>query len=588
MTKTDKLLLQLYKQYRHELTSPVILPSVIKATSSSSSSNKSRFGFALQLHCLALKSGSNSYPIVSNALISMYAKFSCIPSVTKLFDTMLLRDVVSWNSILNSHILHAHFSKAFALLQRMSYSHYFPPNPQLTASFISVCARLRYFSFAKSLHALLIVADHNPECQQEHHNPSASVFLSTSLVHFYFTCHDSSMAFRVFDRMEIKNEVSWTAMVSGCAANLDDHAAFHCVRAMQTHGFEPNRVTLLSMLPASARGYVRYGKEIHGYAFRRGLHSDHHFSASLIDMYCKSRSGIALARHIFDASEVKDVVMWSSIIWTYARNGAGFEAIRLFMQMPEEGITPNFVTLLALITACTSLTSLKHGSRVHAYIIKRGFYSHTCIGNALIDMYSKCGFLVDSDRIFREMSSKDSVSWSSLIGGYGLHGYGWKALSLFHEMQDKELQPDAITLLSVLSACRHAGLVEEGQKIFEIAKKDSKLLKIEHYACYIDLLGKSGKTEAALDVLRTLPMKPSPRIWSSLMTACKIDGRLEIAEMLANQLITSEPLNAANYTLVSTVYAESGNWGGVEEVRRLMRTQGMSKCCGVSRIAVGT
>lgn len=110
---------------------------------------------------------------------------------------------------------------------------------------------------------------------------------------------------------------------------------------------------------------------------------------------------------------------------------------------------------------------------------------------------------------------------------------------------------------------------------------------MEHYACQIDLLGRSGKLEDALELARTMPMKPSARIWSSLMSSCKLHGRLDIAEMLAPELIRSEPENTANYTLLNMIYAEHGHWCEIEHVREVLKSRRLKKCYGFSRIEVG-
>ncbi|KAK1361095.1 Pentatricopeptide repeat-containing protein [Heracleum sosnowskyi] len=255
--------------------------------------------------------------------------------------------------------------------------------------------------------------------------------------------------------------------------------------------------------------------------------------------------------------------------------------------MQREEIAPNYVTMLGLISACTNLSSISHGRVVHGYVLKYGLISELSIGNCLVNMYSKCGSLTDSHRSFKELSTRDSISWGALVNAYALHGCGKEALNLFHEMQTSGIEADCITYLAVLSACNHGGLVEEGQALFnEAVKVDNKSLGAKHYACLIDLLGRAGKLEDACDVIKAMPMKPSIRIWSSLLSACKRHGKLGVAEMLAQQLLLSEPENAALHTLLSMVYAESGNWPGVEQVRNNMKIRGLRKSYGFSRIEV--
>ncbi|CAK9138857.1 unnamed protein product [Ilex paraguariensis] len=569
--------LKLYKEQLHPFalsneSKNFVMPSVIKACAHTETHHL----LGLQTHCNVLKTGSDLEPTISNSLISMYAKFSDPENARTLFVTMPQRDTISWNSMINCYIQNGYFLESLTLLKEM-YMTGFVPKPELIASVLSVCVRTGNIRLGRVIHGLVIVDERMEK----------SIFLSTALVDFYWRCPDSLMAFRVFDRMELKNEVSWTAMVSGCVAQRDYAEVLDFFRAMQIEGTKPNRVTLLAILPACAEfGLIKHGEEIHGYAFRHGFDSECCFSSGLIHMYSKCGDALRPAKLIFERSAKKDVVMWSSIIASYSKGeDSGEEAIRLFNQMQRDGIEPNSVTLLAVISACTNLSSLSHGRGVHGYVLKSGFILEPFIGNSLINMYSKCGCLTHTHQIFKEMTQMDSISWSALISAYGLHGCGEEALQLFHEMQETGIEPDEVTILAILSACNHAGLVEEGQKLFSEAAKDDKItLTMAHYACHIDLLGKAGKLEDACDIIRIMPMKPSMRILSSLVSACKLYGRLKVAEMLAHKLIESEPENAANYTLLSMVYAESGYWTGVEEVREEMKLKGLKKSHGFSRI----
>ncbi|KAM6594922.1 hypothetical protein CsatA_002625 [Cannabis sativa] len=548
-----------------------LLPSLIKASHYD----------PLQLHCIAIKSGSVSDSVVSNSLISMYAKSSNLFAARQVFDTMPCRDTISWNSIINCFIQNGHSSNALQMLKRM-YLCGFVPKPELLAGVLSVCARLQRLRLGREIHAVVVTDGRINE----------SVFLSTALLDLYFKCHCSTMALHVFNRMAMKNEVTWTSMISGCVANGDYDIAMYFLRAMQVEGMKPNRVTLIAILPVCAHlGCLKYGKEIHGHAFRHGFDSDPHCSAALMHMYCMSREASSpAAQLIFERSTVRDVVMWSLIIGSYAKqHGHEAKAIKLFNQMQEHGIEPNSVTLLAVISACTSLSSLDLASLIHGYALKSGVTLDISIGNALTNMYAKCGRVEAAHRVFVEMPTKDSISWSTLIDGYGLHGGGERALELFHEMEETGVKTDEITFLSVLSACNHSGLVEEGREIFHRLMKnnDEIRLTMEHYACYIDLLGRSGKIEDACEVLKAIPMKASTRIWTSLISNCKLHGRMEVAEMLAHQIVESEAEDgAANHTLLSMVYAESGNWCGVEEVRKAMVVKRLKKCQGLSQIQV--
>ncbi|WZY86117.1 pentatricopeptide repeat-containing protein At4g31070, mitochondrial-like [Brassica napus] len=568
--------LRLYKQKIHPLGTDgftAILPSVIKACSF----QQEPFLINEQLHCLCLKSGAGLDTVVSNSLVSMYVKFSNTFSARKLFDEMLERDTVSYCSIVNCYIQDGLLYEAVKLLKEM-YFDGFVPKSELVASLLSLCTRVgRSSKVARMLHALSLVDE----------RMQGSVLLSTALVDMYLKFDDPATAFYVFERMEVKNEVSWTAMISGCVANGNYKMGVGLFLAMQRENLRPNRVTLMSILPACVElgSGLRLVKEIHGFSFRNGFDSDDRLTSALVTMYCRC-GDVRLARLLFEESKVRDVVMWSSMIGGYAEAGDCSEAMNLLSQMREEGTEPNLVTLLAVVSACKHSASLSFASRIHSYILKCGFMSSILLGNALIDMYAKCGSLLAAREVFYQLSEKDLVSWSSMINAYGLHGHGSEALEIFQEMLKSGEKLDAMAFLAVLSACNHAGLVEEAQKIFREAEKINRMtLTLEHYACYINLLGRSGKIDDAVEAVKNMPMKPSARIWSSLLSACEIHDRRDVShEIIASELMKSEPDNPANYVLLSKIHAESGNCYGAEEVRRVMLRRGLNKCYGFSKV----
>ncbi|GAB4830747.1 hypothetical protein Ancab_004779 [Ancistrocladus abbreviatus] len=560
-----------HSSFTQEAITP-ILPSLIKASSLSQSHHA-----GLQLHSLAIKTASISDLVVSNSLISMYAKFLHIQSACELFDTMPERDIISWNSLIMGYIQNGCFTKALELFKQMCANGH-TPKPELTASILSTCSRMGELKPGREIHGMVIVSGLMSE----------SVFLSTSMVDFYMRCGDLRSAFWIFDQMMERNEVAWTAMISGCTANHEYEMAIDCFLAMQAAGIKANRVTLISVLPACAElGLIKHGKEIHGYALRHTFDSELCFSASLIHMYSQFEGALQTAMTIMERSKEKDIVMWGSIIGSFSQHGNIIEAMKYFNRMQSEGVKPNCVTLLELISACTAQSSVTSGRAIHCYSLKSGLFSYALVGNSLINMYAKCGSLTDTRQTFTEVIVKDSFSWTALLNAYGISGCGDEALAVFYEMQKRGVEVDSIALLSILSACNHSGLVEEGQQLFKDAISEGKIsLSMEHYACQVDLLSRGGKVEEACELVWQMPMKPSIRIWSSLVSACTDHGRLDVAERLAGQLVSLEPDNAANYALLSMIYAKSDDWLSVAAVRRVMRIKGLRKKHGFSRIEI--
>ncbi|XP_068642174.1 pentatricopeptide repeat-containing protein At4g31070, mitochondrial [Aristolochia californica] len=566
--------LKLFKQLHSSGTysNPLSLPSVLKAAASVQS-----LSFSLHLHCNLIKTSHDSDLVTANSLLSMYAKHSCVDSSYLVFNTMPQRDSVTWNSMITCYIRNGFFHEALETLKEMCNLGFYPKS-ELVANVVSVCGKSGGLITGREIHARVICSGRAGQC----------VFISTAFVDMYSRCYDLKSAMAVFEEIEWRNEVCWTAMIAGCVMNGDYSLSMVGFRSMLLEGVQPNRVTLMTVMPCCAElGALKQGREIHGYAIRREFDSESHFCGALLDMYSKCRASLHLASRVLERAKERDVVMWSSLIRSYSCNGESIEALKLFSRMRMEGVDPNTATILAVISAGIGLSSIIHGQGIHGYTLKSGLNSELFVGNALIDMYSKIGFLDASRLVFAEMPTKDAISWSTLISAVGSHGHGTHAVRLFSEMQQAGNKPDGIAFLAVLSACNHAGLVDQGRELFNQMTRHYRVVPtVEHYACFIDLLGRFGMIREACEALMHLPLKPSPSIWSSLVSACKVHGRYEEAEMLAQSLVNSEPDNPANYTLLSVLYRERGNWSGVEEVRRVMRERGLKRNCGWSRIEI--
>ncbi|KAG5562079.1 hypothetical protein RHGRI_004953 [Rhododendron griersonianum] len=243
----------------------------------------------------------------------MYAKFLDVECARKLFNEIYVRDEITWSSMVNNFIRNGCFVESLEMFKEMN-TRGFVAKPKLIASVVSTCVKTGDFGLGREIHGLVVV---NGLMEEE------SVFLSTALVDLYlrYQCHDSLMAFRVFERMGERNEVSWTTMISGCVANQNYGIALDCFRAMQGEGIKPNRVTSFAMLPLCTElGCLGHGKEVHGYAFRHGFDSDVCISSGLMHMYCNCGGSLHSIKLIFERSITKDMVMWSSIISCFAQS----------------------------------------------------------------------------------------------------------------------------------------------------------------------------------------------------------------------------------------------------------------------------
>lgn len=210
--------------------------------------------------------------------------------------------------------------------------------------------------------------------------------------------------------------------------------------------------------------------------------------------------------------------------------------------------------------------------------------------SAIINMYSKCGELSTARKMFDDglVSQRDLISWNGMIAAYAHHGFGRESISLYLEMLRLGFKPDDVTYVGLLSACSHAGLVEEGLKYFnELVTHDSIKLREDHFACLVDLCGRAGRLSEAFNIIEKLGEKSSACVWGALLAGCNAYGNEEIGKLAAKKLLEVEPGNAGTYLLLSNIYASSGNWREAAGVRLKMKEKGLKKQPGCSWIETG-
>ncbi|KAA8521766.1 hypothetical protein F0562_012439 [Nyssa sinensis] len=296
---------------------------------------------------------------------------------------------------------------------------------------------------------------------------------------------------------------------------------------------------------------------------------------------------IRKARAIFDKMPEKTIVSWTAMISGYTRIGCYADALDVFRKMQMEGVKPDWVSLVAVLPACAQLRALELGKWIHFYADKKGLLKKTSICNALIEMYAKCGSINQAWQLFDQMLERDVISWSTMIGGLATHGKAREAIELFQEMQRAKVEPNEITFVGLLTACAHAGFLDEGLQYFDSMRNSYNIEPgIEHYGCLVDLLGRTGCLDQALETIKGMPMKPDSAIWGSLLSSCRSHSNLVIAVTAMEHLLELEPDDTGNYVLLSNIYADLGKWDGVSRMRKLIRSKSMKKTPGCSLIEV--
>ncbi|KAK4564913.1 hypothetical protein RGQ29_006814 [Quercus rubra] len=396
-----------------------------------------------------------------------------------------------------------------------------------------------------------------------------------SLITVYARCGELSCARKVFDEITERDLVSWNSMISGDSKMGYAGDAVGLFQEMRGLGFEPDEMTLVSVLGACGDlGDLSLGRWVEGFVVENKMELNSYVGSALIDMYGKCGDLVA-ARRVFDSMAKKDVVTWNAMITGYAQNGMSDESIMLFNGMNEAGVDPDKITLIGVLSSCASIGALDIGKWVDTYASERGLHHDIYVGTALIDMYAKCGNLDNALR----------VSWNAMISALAFHGQAQAALSLFKRMtNDSEAAcPNDITFVAVLSACVHAGLVDEGCSFFDMMSSSFGLVpKIEHYSCMVDLLARAGRLYEAWDFIEKMPEKPDEVALGALLGACHKRRNVDISQRVVQLLLELETLNSGNYVISSKIFANLKRWDDSARMRVLMRQRGVMKTPGCS------
>lgn len=422
----------------------------------------------------------------------------------------------------------------------------------------------------------------------------------------------NTYAHNVFDQVSHRNSFIWTALIRGYCVQGPVSEALRLYSLMRMEGISPVSFTFSALLKASTlREDVGLGTQIHGQIVCvGGFLSDLFVGNTMIDMYVKC-GFLECGRRVFDEMVVRDVISWTSLIvayaksadmgsaaelfdglpvkdmvaWTamvtgYAQNARPKEALNFFKKMQDSYVETDEVTLVGVISACAQLGAAKYASWVQKVAEESGYRptSNVVVGSAFVDMYAKCGNVEESYKIFERMSERNVYSYSSMIVGFAMHGHATEAINLFEEMVKTEVKPNRVTFVGVLTACSHAGLAEQGEHYFARMQSCYGVVpNADHYACMVDLRGRSGRLEGALQLIKTMPVKPHGGVWGALLGACRIHADPDMAEIAANSLFELEPDSIGNYILLSNIYASAGRWEDVARVRKAVKFKGMKK-----------
>ncbi|MFQ6620474.1 hypothetical protein Gotur_000658 [Gossypium turneri] len=489
-----------------------------------------------QIHAFLITKGFNSN---SSALRELIFKAAMEISGTlnyahKMFDRISEPDIFMWNTIIRGSAQSQNPLKAILRYTQMAKRGIQPDG--FTFPFVlKACTKLCWSKMGFGIQGKALKMGF-----------MENSFLRNTLIYFHANCGDLSVASELFDDSAKKDVVPWSALTSGYAKRGELDVARRYFDDMPV------------------KDLVSWNVMITGYAKRGEMES---------------------ARKLFNEVLKKDVVTWNAMIAGYVLSGECKKALEMFEEMKTVGERPDEVTMLSLLNACADLGDLQVGMKIHwslsEMVSSSGF--NVLLGNALIDMYAKCGSIGRALKVFQDMREKDVSTWNSVIGGLAIHGHAEESINLFTEMRRSKVRPNEITFVGVLVACSHAGRVNEGRQYFKLMRDGYNIEpNIRHYGCMVDMLGRAGLLDEAFKFIDSMVIEPNAIIWRTLLGACRIHGNVELGRRANARLLKIRRDESGDYVLLSNIYASKGEWDRVEKVRKIMDDTGVRKDPGYS------
>ncbi|KAL8028906.1 hypothetical protein ABFX02_14G193100 [Erythranthe guttata] len=567
-----------------------------------------------EMHCYVLRRAELEHEtVVINALLSFYLRIGRRREAQSLFGRMKFRDLVSWNSFIAGCASNGQWLKALDAFRELVNMKMIRLDSVTVISILPVCVQLFNLQLGKEIHGYVL----------RRRTLHEDISIGNALINLYAKCCCAESAFSLFLLIPRKDLISWNTMLDAFGVNQLEAQFADLLYWMFMDGIKPDAVTMLTVVQFCASfSRIKNVKETHGFSLRSSVllrDSELTLGNALLDAYAKcgnmdyasklfdnlsgkrnvvtcnsmisgylSHGSHDEAHIIFEKMSERDLTTWNLMVRGYAQNECPNEAINLFHELQYNGIRPDAMTIMSVLPVCGQMASIHLLKQCHGYIV-RACFEDAHLKAALLDVYSKCGSVKSAHKLYKSTPKKDLVVFTAMVGGFAMHGMGEEAIRVFDHMLECGIEPDHVVITAVLSACRHAGLINEGLVIFNSIEQVHHMKpSMEQYACLVDLLGRGGRIKEAFSFLNRMPIAANANIWGSLLGACKTHHDVDMGRVVAEHLLKIQTNDIGNYVVLSNLYAADAKWDGVLEMRRLMKTRDLKKPAGCSWIEVGS
>ncbi|KAK7307434.1 hypothetical protein VNO77_40493 [Canavalia gladiata] len=511
-----------------------------------------------QIHGLVSKFGAEVDVVVGSALVDLYVKCGDVSSSKKIFDSMEEKDNFVWSSIISGYTINNRGEEAVHFFKDMCRQRV-KPDQHVLSSTLKACVEIEDLNTGVQVHGQMIKCGHQYDC-----------FVASVLLTLYDSFGELADMEKLFRRIDNKDIVAWNTMILAHAQlGQGSGPSMKLLQELcRTTSLQIQGATVVAVLKSCEnKSDLPSGRQIHSLIVKSIVSHHTLVGNALVHMYSECRQ-IDDAFKAFVDIVGKDDGSWSSIIGTYKQNGLELEALELCKEMLADGITFTSYSLPLCISACSQLSAIIEGKQFHGFAIKSGYKYDVYVVSSIIDMYTKCGNIEESEKVFDEQLELNEGIYNAMICGYAHHGKAQQGIQVFSKLEKNGLTPNHVTFLAVLSACSHSGLVEDTLSFFTLMLQKYKIKpESEHYSCLVDAYGRAGKLEEAYQIVQK---DGSEAAWRTLLSACRNHNNTKIGEKSAMKMIELNPSDHASYILLSNIYIGEGKWEEALKCREKM------------------
>lgn len=477
------------------------------------------------------------------------------------------------------------------------------PNGVTFSLVLKACSDLKSLGFILGIHARCLALGFQSDA-----------LVLDSLIHAYVTCGSMKFAHQIFDEFPDRDQIAWTELMNGYVRSGRSEVAVDLFFSMIGANVRPDGFSIVAVTNACSQlGDLSLAKMVEGFACKLGVEHNIHVGNSLIDMYGKcgsiddswrlfngmldkdvvswnsmiarlARSGdMEAAKRLFDQMTNKNQVSWSLLVNGFVQNECFKEALKLYDEMTDAGVASNDAAITGAVAACAHIGALDFGRRIHLHLDDSKLCYDMVLSTALVDMYAKCGCIDLACSLFDRIVHKSGVTWNVMIMGLATHGKAAECFNLFSRMLEDGMKPSSISFVGILSACAHAGLLQEGKDYYEQMTKIYRITpRAEHLSCMVCLLGRAGLISEAFHLVCATPLEPDIATWGALLSCCNVHGYVDLGGFVAEKMLELDPTHTAAYVQLSSMYASANKWRQVQEIRKRMKEGGAQNRIGWS------